>query len=304
MSKKQNWVTMLTPFTQEGAVDYPAIDDLVEWYITKGIDGIFAVCQSSEMFFLTLEERLKTAKRVMDAVNARIPVVVSGHISSVFSEQIQELREMAGIDAKAVVLVTNRLAEAEESDESWIANARRVLEAIPEVKFGLYECPYPYKRLLSERVLRWCAKTGRFLFLKDTCCDLALLKRRIAILQGTGLKLYNANSTTLLESLRAGADGFCGVMLNFHPDLYVYLLKHFEKDTKKVRLCQQFATIASMIEKQLYPVNAKYSLSLNGVKITNVSRACSAHLFTDTMKEEIKQLNLCWNTLKNLIEIG
>ena len=51
------WPVMLTPFTEENQVDYAALKELVEWYIKNGVDGLFAVCQSSEMFKLTLKEQ-------------------------------------------------------------------------------------------------------------------------------------------------------------------------------------------------------------------------------------------------------
>ena len=50
------WPVMLTPFTEEGKVDYKGLERLIEWYIENGVSGLFAVCQSSEMFFLSLEE--------------------------------------------------------------------------------------------------------------------------------------------------------------------------------------------------------------------------------------------------------
>jgi len=56
------WATMITPFTTEGKVDYNNIDKIVQWYLENGLDGIFAVCQSSEMFFLSQEERLEIAE--------------------------------------------------------------------------------------------------------------------------------------------------------------------------------------------------------------------------------------------------
>ena len=52
------WPVMLTPFTDHNEVDYPALERLTEWYIENGVSGLFAVCQSSEMFFLSLEERV------------------------------------------------------------------------------------------------------------------------------------------------------------------------------------------------------------------------------------------------------
>src|SRR5690606_22148777 len=96
------------------------------------------------------------------------------------------------------VLLTNRLAGADESDEIWRTNAEELLSHFPDQKFGLYECPYPYKRLLSMSLLEWCASTGKFLFIKDTCCDIQLLEERLKVLEGTPLQLFNANSATLL----------------------------------------------------------------------------------------------------------
>ena len=44
------WPVMLTPLQQNGDVDYPALEELINWYIKEGSSGLFAVCQSSEMF--------------------------------------------------------------------------------------------------------------------------------------------------------------------------------------------------------------------------------------------------------------
>jgi 4-hydroxy-tetrahydrodipicolinate synthase len=52
---------MLTPFDVNGDVDHDALDALVDWYLSKGVAGLFAVCQSSEMFALSLEERTEIA---------------------------------------------------------------------------------------------------------------------------------------------------------------------------------------------------------------------------------------------------
>ena len=51
---------MLTPFTENNEVDYEALGKLIDWYIEKGVNGLFADCQSSEMFFLSLEERVRS----------------------------------------------------------------------------------------------------------------------------------------------------------------------------------------------------------------------------------------------------
>lgn len=280
-----NWVTMITPFTEDNRLDQDGIKALVEWYIEKGVDGIFAVCQSSEMFYLSLRERLELAETVMHQANGRIQVVVSGHVSDSIDDQIEELRAMAGLGPDIVVLVSNRLAQTHESEEVWKKNAQRILDALPDTTFGIYECPYPYKRLLSPDLLRWCVQTERFAFLKDTCCNIVQIKEKLKAVEGSGLKIFNANAATLLESLKAGCSGFCGVMLNFHPELYVRINKIWRESPETASRLQDFAGLASIIESQLYPVNAKYHMILNGLPIGLKSRARSEGEF-----DELKRL--------------
>lgn len=283
------WPTMLTPF-RDGVVDYPALEELVEWYIAHGVSGLFAVCQSSEMFCLSLDERTKVARFVKEKVAGRVPVIASGHISDSFEGQVEELQAMANTGIDALILITNRMAKEEESDEVWFENLKRLMVQLPEnIPLGFYECPFPYKRVLSPEVIRWCAETGRFFFLKDTCCDLEQIKQKLAACQGSNLKLYNANTSTLLESLRCGAAGYSGVMANMQCELYAWLCAHFE-EPKAEELSEEL-TICSLIERQLYPINAKYFLAQEGLHITTETRVKDETDFTATFRSEIGMLS-------------
>ena len=250
---------MLTPFTENNEVDYEALGKLIDWYIEKGVNGLFADCQSSEMFFLSLEERVKIGEFVKKHADGRVPVVTSGHISDSLEDQAKELTAIAGTGADAVILLTNRLAKENESDEVWLENLKKLLEMIPkDVPLGFYKCPYPYKRIISPELLKWCADTGRFYFIKDTSCDIENMKAKLEVIKGTNLKLFNANTSTLLETLELGASGYSGVMANFHPELYVKLCNIYKENPSKARKIADFLTVASLIERQVYPVNAKF----------------------------------------------
>lgn len=250
---------MLTPFTENNEVDYEALGKLIDWYIEKGVNGLFADCQSSEMFFLSLEERVKIGEFVKKHADGRVPVVTSGHISDSLEDQAKELTAIAGTGADAVILLTNRLAKENESDEVWLENLKKLLEMIPkDVPLGFYECPYPYKRIISPELLKWCADTGRFYFIKDTSCDIENMKAKLEVIKGTNMKLFNANTSTLLETLELGASGYSGVMANFHPELYVKLCNIYKENPSKARKIADFLTVASLIERQVYPVNAKF----------------------------------------------
>jgi len=123
-------------------------------------------------------------------------------------EQIYELKAMADTGIDALVIVSNHFAKQDEDDEVWKMNAEKIMNAIPYIPLGIYECPYPYKRLLSPELLKWCAETGRFLFLKDTCCDIEQLQMKHEAVKGTQLKIFNANSATLLDSWQLGISEF------------------------------------------------------------------------------------------------
>ena len=76
-----SWPVMLTPYTDKNEIDYDALKELVDWYIENGVSGMFAVCQSSEMFCLSLEERVKYATKTVEYAAGRVPVIASGHVS-------------------------------------------------------------------------------------------------------------------------------------------------------------------------------------------------------------------------------
>lgn len=294
---------MLTPFTDENEVDYPALGRLVEWYIDAGVSGLFAVCQSSEMYCLSLEESTKIAAYIVKKVNGRIPVVASGHISESFEGQVNELNRMCDTGIDALILLSNKLAAQDESDDVWLHNMDRLLLKLPEsMPLGFYECPVPYKRVLSPRLTSWCAQSGRFYFLKDTCCDIELIKEKIDIIKGSNLKLFNANTTTLLDSLKLGAAGFSGVMANFHPELYSWLCRHYDENEEKSKLIASFLTIASFVERQVYPANAKYLQCELGNFNSIQTRVKDPSLLNATAVDEVHQLIFLTDYFRQFIE--
>lgn len=285
------WPVMLTPFTEENKVDYPALASLIEWYLEQGVAGMFAVCQSSEMFYLSLEERVSIARFVNETVNGRVPVIASGHISDSMEEQVREILAVAETGVEAVILITNRLAKEEESDTIWLENLKKLLAQIPEeIHLGFYECPYPYKRVLSPELLRFCVESGRFYFLKDTCCDIEQIRAKLEVCKDSQLKLYNANTATLLESLRLGAAGYSGVMANMQCSLYVRMCEDFDNPSYDMERLSRQLTMCALIERQYYPVNAKYYLQLEGVLPAFHSRTKDASGLNETWKAEMRML--------------
>ncbi len=144
---------MITPFTANGGIDYPGLARLVEWYIDNGSDALFAVCQSSEMQFLSLEERVELAAFVSQAAAGRVPVIASGHISESLDDQLAELTAIAATGVDGMVLITNRLDAMREGGAKFIDDLSWLLERLPSWP----RAPRSPCRL----VLRHCASADR-----------------------------------------------------------------------------------------------------------------------------------------------
>lgn len=298
--------TMITPYKADGSVDFDTAEKYVDWYYKNGLDGIFAVCQSSEIFYLSLEERVELNRRVYKkakALDKNFLVVSSGHISDTIEQQAEELNAIYESGTDALILITNRLDINNEGDDVFIANAEKLIASLPsDAKLGLYECPYPYKRLVTPKILDWCLSTGRFYYMKDTCCDAAIIAERAKQLRGSHFKLLNANCQTLLETMRSGADGYCGIMCNFHPKLYAWLRDNYKSE--KADLVQSVTGTFGFTEVGLpYPLTAKYHMNLCGIKTENIARNRKSEELTEYAQSCMKQMKLATDNLEKYLEV-
>ncbi|MEN3754484.1 dihydrodipicolinate synthase family protein [Mangrovibacter yixingensis] len=253
------WPVMLTPFNHEREIDWDSLEKLVEWYLKAGVHGLFAACQSSEMFYLSDSEARHVVNFIVDKVAGRVPVVASGHTATGISQQIEQLCAMAETGIDGLILISNRLAQADETSDKVLSTLQQMTQSLPDnVDLGIYECPFPYKRLLSDDVVSWCAQSQRFTFIKDTCCSLPIITRRLKLTQDSRLHIANANSQTLLGAFRQGCQAYSGVMANFHPELYVWLYEHWQTEPEKAEILADYLSTAALVENLDYPVCAKY----------------------------------------------
>ena len=284
------WPVMVTPFTENNTIDFDGVLALLQWYQEQQVQGIFAVCQSSEMFFLSWEERLQFIKFIVKNAPKNMGIIASGHVEPRVEDQIAQAQTFIETGIDSYVFITNQFAKQDEPEDIAKKRIEYLLDHIEGESFGIYECPYPYKRLISAELLAWCASSGKFGFLKDTCCSIPSLRAKINAASGTSLKVFNANAATLLESLKMGAGGYSGVMANFHASYYVWLCKHFKEEPLKAAKLQDLLGMASIVECQYYPVNAKYHLGLEGLNVNLFSRVQDFKNFSSSRQLEVDQL--------------
>lgn len=124
--------------------------------------------------------------------------------------------------------------------------------------------------------------TKRVSFIKDTCCDRYLIKKRLELIGDSGIKLFNANEQTYLETLRYGSAGFSGVMANFNPKLFAWIFENYKSNPQKSEEVQEFITAMTFAATLHYPLGVKYILDkYEGIDNCPMSRSLPSETLSD-----------------------
>lgn len=293
---------MLTPFKENGEIDLKGLDKLTELYIEAGAKGLFANCQSSEMYNLSDEEKLLIVKQVLKAAGGSIPVVAVGNFGKTIGQQADFVHKIYDTGVKAVIMVTGLIAEENESDEVFDQKVLQLFDLTEKIPMGFYECPEPYKRILTAAQLEKFVATGRIIYHKDTCLDINMIREKLAATEAyPSFGLYDAYAVNAVDSLKEGAAGLSCIQGNFFPELIVWLCKNFNTGEDKVAKVQQFLTNHMEVVHHAYPVVAKYYLQKRGLDISTFTRA-KADLLSPEVKNKIDRLFDEYNLLKKELE--
>ncbi|MES2798346.1 MAG: dihydrodipicolinate synthase family protein [Bacteroidota bacterium] len=268
------WPVMLTPFDTQNKVDLGGLERLTNMYLEAGSNGMFANCLSSEMNQLTSEERLLVTSNVVKFCQDKVPVVATGTFSRDTKTNSEFIKKIHDTGVNAVILITSLLAEPDENEEVLKSRLEDIMKQTGSIPLGVYECPIPYKRLLSPALMQWMTSTGRFVYHKDTSCNSISLQRKAESVQGSVFGLYNADTATSLDSLDSGFRGISPISGNFYPEPYTYLLKEFFANgrTKELNRLQAFLTMMDRVTHSFYPYSAKLFLQKRGLKIETNTR--------------------------------
>lgn len=295
MSKKFVPV-MLTPFTAQADIDFDGLEKLIDFYLASGVKGLFANCLSSEMYSLNEEERLALTKAVVDHVDGRVPVVATGSFGLTIEDKAEFTKKIYDTGIDAVVLITSHYAKIEEDDNVLLGNIDKMLSLTGDIPLGLYECPVPYKRVLSAELLKTLVDTGRMLYHKDTCCDEKLISEKLNAIKGSKLQFYDAHTPNAVTSMRGGAEGMSAIAGNFYPEVMCWLCDNVNNPDKKneIKWLQEELIKADIPVHAAYPMSAKFFLQARGLPIQTISRS---HALEPTPAQR-KELDKLLQTMK------
>ena len=273
---------MITPFNLKAKVDLDAVSVLVDFYLAAGVKGFFANCLSSEMYSISEDERLELTRHVVRSVDGRVPIVATGSFGLTIEDKAEFAARIYDTGIDAVILITGHYANVEDNDEILLRNFKKMFRLTRDIPLGLYECPAPYKRIITPEVFSALLDTGRLVYHKDTSIDLEKVKAKLDILKkgSYSLEFYDAHTPNAMYSLQMGARGMSSISGNFYPEILVWMVDHANDPERQedVRWLQGELSRVDPLIHVAYPMSAKYFLQKRGLPVRTISRAHALEL--------------------------
>jgi 4-hydroxy-tetrahydrodipicolinate synthase len=289
LSDKKFVPVMITPFDLRAQVDLGVVSQLIDFYLAAGVKGFFANCLSSEMYSISESERLELTQHIVRYVDGRVPVVATGSFGLTIEDKVDFTKRIYNTGVNAVILITGHYANVDDGDDVWLANFNKMLRLTDNIPLGLYECPAPYKRILTPAVFKRVLDTNRIVYYKDTSIAPEKVKAKLDIVK-TGkskrFEFFDAHSPNAMTSLREGAKGMSSIAGNFYPEILVWMCDNATDPgmASEVEWLQSEITSADPLIHVAYPMSAKYFLRKRGLPIRTISRTHALELTLDQKK--------------------
>lgn len=251
-------VALVTPF-RDGQIDFEKLDELVEFQISRGTNGIVPCGTTGESATLTHDEHEALIERVVRKVDGRVPVI-AGTGSNNTDEALRLTRFAREIGADGALLITPYYNRPTQE------GLYRHFEAIAtevEIPIVLYNVPSRTGvNLLPQTVIR-LAEFKNVVAVKEASGS---TDQTAEILRGCGLRVLSGDDSLTLPLMAVGASGVISVAANLVPKEIVDLVDLMsEGDLAGARaLHLRLLPLFKVLFVETNPVPIKTALSLTG----------------------------------------
>ena len=262
-------VALVTPFTDNGAVDFAAVAKIVDNLIAGGVDYILVLGTTGETPTLSKDERKALIRFVRDRVAGRVKLMV-GVGGNCTHDVVATLRtwDLSGYDA---ILSVNPYYN-KPNQEGLYQHFKAIAEASP-LPIMLYNIPgRTGVNMTPETIARIAADCDNIIGVKEASGDLAQMERIRELLPNDFLLISGDDGLTV-EVVKRGGDGVISVLANAYPSEtaeFVHLALDGDIETAETKL-SAFEGIISALFEEGNPVGIKTTLCVKGV-CTNTMR--------------------------------
>lgn len=212
---KGSLVALVTPMIPNGDVDYVALENLIDWHIEKGTNGIVSVGTTGESATVNIKEHLEVISHTVKYVNSRIPVIAGTGANST-SEAIELTMESKQMGADFSLLVTPYYNKPNQ--RGLIQHYTKVANEVdlPQI---LYNVPSRTACDLKPSSVKILSEHKNIIGIKEAVGDPKRIDDLIQISSNNeDFLLYSGDDPSFLSMLKKGGDGVISVAANVVPE--------------------------------------------------------------------------------------
>lgn len=262
-------IALVTPFHQDGTIDYERLGQLVDFQIDGGIDFLCVLGTTAETPTLTGAEQQQVIDFVADKVAGRVPILI-GCSSNCTATAIDKLKNIRFTGASAILSAVPYYNKP--SQEGIYQHFKAIAEASP-LPIILYNIPgRTGVNMTVETTLRLANDFKNIIGIKEASGNVEqiceILRRR-----PEGFTVLSGDDSITLDLMKNGAEGVISVIGNALPSTFSSLI-HFAEE-KRYEMAQEIQTrlapVYGLLFKEGNPCGIKALLNAKN-RVENVLR--------------------------------
>ena len=257
-------VAIVTPFNQDGSVNFSKLGELVDWQIQNGTDGIVALGTTGESATMTDEEDDAVCEYVLKRVNGRIPVIVGSGSNCTASMLDKSLRYQA-MGAQGLLIIAPYYNKTNE--EGMYRHFATVVDAV-DIPCILYNVPGRTGCTISEGVVKRLAGHPNVMGIKEASGNMSYACK-IARYLGPDFAMYSGNDDITVPILSIGGSGVISVLANILPQqTHDMVMAYLSGDTAAATAAQlRYLELINSLFLEVNPIPVKAALNMMGWEV-------------------------------------
>ena len=257
-------VAIVTPFHQDGSVNFSKLGELVDWQIQNGTDGIVALGTTGESATMTDEEDDAVCEYVLKRVNGRIPVIVGSGSNCTASMLDKSLRYQA-MGAQGLLIIAPYYNKTNE--EGMYRHFATVVDAV-DIPCILYNVPGRTGCSISEGVVKRLAGHPNVMGIKEASGNMSYACK-IARYLGPDFAMYSGNDDITVPILSIGGSGVISVLANILPQqTHDMVMSYLSGDTAAATAAQlRYLELINSLFLEVNPIPVKAALNMMGWEV-------------------------------------
>lgn len=258
-------VALITPFKENGDINYSKLEELVEEQIAGGTDSIIVCGTTAEASTLTHEEHIREIQFVCDIVDKRIPVIAgSGSNCTDTAIYLSQAAENAGADGLLVVSPYYN----KSTQKGLRVHFTDVAESV-KIPMLLYNIPgRTGVNIAPETIVSLCKDVENIVGVKEASGNFSAIAK-IASLSKGWVDIYSGNDDQIVPLLALGGKGVISVLSNVAPrQVHDMCCAYFRGETEKATKMQLDAIpLIEALFCEVNPIPVKEAMNLMGKEV-------------------------------------